>query len=153
MHRIDTSLILITAALTLALGAGTAGAGSMRSPSTGAIGGDWDIDTRSQGAEAQQSGSLGNQFFHVQWSAVPDAGGRAHIAGYVYDDYGQPAVDVELRVTMLDTDGHETGFVTVPVRGLVPAEGDAYFDAAVPDSPAYRVSVAEFDLVEFGPGG
>ena len=153
MHRIDPSLVLITTALALAMGAGAAGAASMRTPSTGVVGGDWDIDTASQGAEAQQSGSLAEQFFRVQWTAAPDARGRSHISGYVYDDYGQPAVDVELRVAMLDADGHETGFVTVPVRGMVPAEGDAYFDAAVPDSPAYRVSVAEFDLVEFGPGG
>jgi hypothetical protein len=58
----------------------------------------------------------------------------------------------ELRIAMLDATGHEVQSAIRPVRGLVPAMGDAYFDVHVPDSPEYRVSVASYDFVEFATG-
>lgn len=57
-----------------------------------------------------------------------------------------------LRIAMLDATGHEVQSAIRPVRGLVPAMGDAYFDVHVPDSPEYRVSVASYDFVEFATG-
>ena len=53
---------------------------------------------------------------------------------------------------MVDASGHETQSVIQPVRGLVPAMGDASFDVRVPDSPAYQISVVHFDFVEFATG-
>jgi len=53
---------------------------------------------------------------------------------------------------MLDATGHEVQSASRPVRGLVPAMGDASFDVHVPDSPEYRVSVASYDFVEFATG-
>ena len=53
---------------------------------------------------------------------------------------------------MVDATGHEVQSVIRPVRGLVPAMADAYFDVHVPDSPAYRIRVASFDFVEFATG-
>ena len=57
---------------------------------------------------------------------------------------------MQLQISALDTSGHEIGHVIRPVEGLVPAEGDAYFDVAVPAAQSYQVTVASFDLVDIG---
>ena len=102
--------------------------------------------------ERQDRGTLDSQFFHVDWAARAEGQGQSEITGRVHDDYGQPATGVELRIAMVDATGHEVQSVIRPVRGLVPAMGDAYFDVHVPDSPAYRIRVASFDFVEFATG-
>ena len=132
----------------MALVAGVASPASMQSPSTGIVGGDWDIDTEQLSTERQ----VGKEFFHVDWASRAEGAGQSEITGRVHDDYGQPATTIELRIAMVDATGHEVQSVTRPVRGMVPALGDAYFDVHVPDSPAYRVSVASFDFVEFATG-
>jgi hypothetical protein len=139
-------------AATMALGPALAAAGSMQAPSTGTITGDWDTDTDSYNAKSSQAPSLGSEFFHVKWTAGVDRRGQPRISGYVYDDYGDPAEHVQLQITALDASGHEIGEVTRPVAGLVPAEGDAYFDVAVPAASSYRVDVSAFDFLEFGQG-
>jgi hypothetical protein len=137
----------------MALGAGVAGAGSMQSNSTGFVGGrDWDIDTEREGTVRQDRGPLDRQFFHVDWASKADGAGQSEITGRVHNDYGQPATDIELRIAMVDATGHEVQSVIRPVRGVVPGMGDAYFDVHVPDSPAYRISVASFDFMEFAAG-
>lgn len=90
--------------------------------------------------------SLGDQMFHVEWAvaAVPD--GQSEITGYVYNDEGDTADDVELRITALDAAGQPVGSVVRPVRGQVPGLGRAYFDARVPASASFRVQVASFEL-------
>jgi hypothetical protein len=132
----------------MALGAGVASPASMKSNSTGTIGGDWDIDTDQLSTERQDRGSLDSQFFHVDWAAKAEGAGQTEITGRVHDDYGQPATNVELRIAMVDATGHEVQSVIRPVQGLIPAKGDAYFDVHVPDSSAYRISVESFDFVE-----
>jgi hypothetical protein len=136
----------------MALGAGVASPASMKSNSTGTIAGDWDIDTEQLSTERQDRGSLDSQFFHVDWAARADRAGQSAITGRVHGDCGQPATNIELRIAMVDATGHEVQSVIRPVRGLVPAMGDAYFDVHVPDSPAYRIRVASFDFVEFATG-
>ena len=132
----------------MALGAGVARPASMQSNSTGTVGGDWDIDTEQLSTQRQ----VGKEFFHVDWASRADGAGQMEITGHVHDDYGQPATGVELRIAMVDATGHEVQSVIRPVRGLVPAMGDAYFDVHVPDSSAYQISVASFDFVEFATG-
>jgi hypothetical protein len=132
----------------MALGAGVASPATMKSNSTGIVGGDWDIDTEQLSTERQ----VGKEFFRVDWASRADGAGQMEITGRVHDDYGEPATGVELRIAMVDATGHEVQSVIRPVRGLVPAMGDAYFDVHVPDSPAYKISVASFDFVEFAAG-
>ena len=136
----------------MALGAGVASPASLKSNSTGTIGGDWDIDTEQLSTERQGRGSLDSQFFHIDWAAKAEGAGQTEITGRVHDDYGEPATNVELRIAMVDATGHEVQSVIRPVRGVIPAMSDAYFDVHVPDSPAYHISVASFDFVEFAPG-
>ena len=151
MFRVRALTIASLTVLVLG-GAGTARSGSMQSSSTGTVPGDWDIDTEQLKTERQELGALDRQFFHVDWEARRDGSGQSEIIGRVHDDYGEPATDVELRIAMIDATGHEAQSVIRPVRGLVPAMGDASFDVRVPDSPAYRVSVVHFDFVEFATG-
>ena len=152
MLRIYAIALASLAAVTIAAGAGGVRAGSMTSPSTGTVSGDWDIDTDVPGKETHQAESVDADFFHVDWQSRADGRGQSRLTGYVYDDEGQPATDVEIQIVMLDATGHEVESVLRPVRGLVPGKGRAYFDVSVPDAPSYRVSVASFELVEFGPG-
>jgi len=153
MLRIYAIALASLAAVAMVAGAGGVRAGSMTAPSTGTVGGDWDIDTDVPGKETHQAESVGADFFHVDWQSRADGRGQSRLTGYVYDDEGQPATDVEIQIVMLDAAGHEVESVLRPVRGLVPGKGRAYFDVSVPDAaPSYRVSVASFELVEFGPG-
>ena len=140
------------AAATMGMGAGPAGAGSMKAASTGPVSGDWDIDTEALGTAIHHVESVGADFFHVDWDSTAPGQGQSRLAGYVYDDDGQPATNVQLQISMLDAAGHEIASVFRPVRGLIPGKGRAYFDVTVPDATSYRVNVDSFDLVEFGPG-
>ena len=153
MLRIYAIALASLAAATLVAGAGVVRAGSMAAPSTGTVSGDWDIDTEVPGKETHQADSVGADFFHVDWQSSADGRGQSRLTGYVYDDEGQPATDVEIQIVMLDATGHEVESVLRPVRGLVPGNGRAYFDVSVPDAPSYQVSVASFQLVEFSKGG
>jgi len=118
----------------MAMGAGVATAVSMKAPSTGTVSGDWDIDTETPDKAAHQVESVGADFFHVDWESRAAGQGQSRLTGYVYDDDGQPATNVELQISMLDAAGHEIANVFRPVRGVVPGEGRAYFDVTVPNA-------------------
>jgi hypothetical protein len=92
--------------------------------------------------------ALADQFFHVEWAAGPGAAGRARITGYVYNDYGDSAINVALRIHEIDANGNDVARVVAPIGEAVPAHGRTYFDVAVPTSRFYRVDVASFDFVE-----
>ena len=153
MHRMyalaTDSLLLIS----MAIGVGRVDAGPMGAPSTGRIPGDWDIDTNTMNAAPSTAPTLCSEFFRVEWSAQPDGQGHTRLTGYVYDDYGQPATDVQLRISLVDpTTGLPESSVIRPVRGMVPGKDRAYFDVTVPASPTYLVGVASFNFMEFGKG-
>ena len=120
----------------MALGAGVASPASMKSNSTGTVGGDWDIDTEQLSTERQDRGSLDSQFFHVDGASQAEGAGQTEITGRVHDDYGQPATNVELRI-----EGH-------PARTIVP--GQAWFEsgrepvyaAGAPDAPTSFIRVS-----------
>jgi hypothetical protein len=152
MFRIHVFAMASCAVVALTLAAGDAKAGSTTAPSTGNVSGDWDIDTDTYNARLGQEPSLGDVFFRVQWTSEVDRQGQSRITGYVYDDYGEAADNVQLRITMVDATGHEMDSVIRPVRGTIPAEGSAYFDVLVPQGPTYRVSVVSFDFVEGAKG-
>jgi hypothetical protein len=92
--------------------------------------------------------ALADHFFHVEWTAGPGAAGRARITGYVYNDAGDSAVNVALRIHEIDASGNDVARVIAPIGDTVPGRGRAYFDVAVPTSRFYRVDVASFDFVE-----
>jgi hypothetical protein len=92
--------------------------------------------------------STAARFFRVEWTASPGRAGRTRITGYVYNDYGDEAVNVTLRVHQLDAGGRDGASVIVPVGDTIPALGRSYFDVRVPDSAGHRVDVASFSFVE-----
>lgn len=97
-------------------------------------------------------GAIGDQFFHVEWSSVTGRDGHLRLTGYVYNDYEEPAMHVQLRISELDSAGRETRALLQPVDETVPAKGRAYFDVPVPDRASYRVGVVSFEFVELSNG-
>ena len=102
------------------------------------------------GASPNLTNPLSDQFFHVEYGVTELKAGRSQIRGYVYNTYGQPAANVQLKITELDASGHPISSEIRPVFGLVPAKGRAYFDVRVPTSASYQVSVQGFDFIEDG---
>jgi hypothetical protein len=92
--------------------------------------------------------ALADHFFHVEWTAGPGAAGRTRITGYIYNDHGDSAVNVALRIHEIDASGQDIASVVAPVGETIPAHGRAYFDVGVPRSRFYRVDVTSFDFVE-----
>jgi hypothetical protein len=72
--------------------------------------------------------------------------GRPVIQGYVYNDYGRPAVDVRLLVETLDASGAVTARTIGFVRGVVPFHDRTYFEVPLKTAGvSYRVSLTTFD--------
>jgi hypothetical protein len=99
-------------------------------------------------ATQKASPTLSDQFFRVEWTAKPGPDGSSRITGYVYNQYGEAAQNVELKISELDASGHAASSVTRPVFGTVPAEDRAYFDVKAPSSSSYQVAVQSFDFLE-----
>ena len=111
---------------------------------------DWDESAPVQNSLGEDEAGLGDRMFHVEWTVTPTADGQSEITGYVYNDEGEAADNVELRIIALDGAGQPVDSVVRPVRGEVPGLGRTYFDAKVPASASFRVQVASF---EFEAGG
>lgn len=99
-------------------------------------------------APQQAKPTLSDQFFRVEWTAKPGPDGHSRITGYVYNNYGEAAQNVELRINEVDASGHTVSHVIRPVYGTVPGEDRSYFDVTVPSSPSYQVAVQSFDFLE-----
>ena len=100
----------------------------------------------------EQDRSLAERLFHVEWTTREGRSGMSRITGYVYNNYGQAAEDIELLITGLDSAGQPVNTAIERVSDTVPARGRAYFDVQVPMSSSYRVNVESFEFVE-GAGG
>jgi hypothetical protein len=104
-------------------------------------------------AEVQQAPypALADRLFRVEWSAGAAGQGQSRIVGYVYNDYREDAVNVQLQISALDSSGRAVASVDQPVGDTVPAGGRVFFDARVPGiGPSYRVAVASFDFMADG---
>ena len=102
---------------------------------------------------AQPDASLtqADRFFRVEWSAGAAGQGQSRIVGYVYNDYGEDAVNVRLRISQLDDFGRPVASIIQPVGDTVRAGGRAFFDMRVPgNGPFYRVAVGSFDFMADG---
>ena len=82
----------------------------------------------------------------LDWEVGATRGGRPVIQGYVYNDYGRPASDVQLLVETLDASGAVIGRTVGFVRGVVQLNDRTYFEVPIKVTGAsYRVSVTGFD--------
>jgi hypothetical protein len=67
---------------------------------------DWDDNYSAvERTSVQEGGTLADQFFHLEWTAEARPAGQSTITDYVYNDYGQPAHDVQLQIIGVDTNG------------------------------------------------
>jgi hypothetical protein len=96
----------------------------------------------------KDQGTLTDQYFHVEWKAEAERGGRSRLTGYVYNDSDSPARNVELRITAVDWAGQPGRNMVRPVGDTVPAKGRGHFDLETPSSPVFTVAVESFELVE-----
>jgi hypothetical protein len=83
---------------------------------------DWDEDAPVTKTLDQENAPLADRFFHVGWTPTPGS--------------------------ELDAAGREAAYAIWPIDDTVPGFGRAYFDARVPESQSYRVTVASFEFVE-----
>jgi hypothetical protein len=90
--------------------------------------------------------------FKVEWQATRDRKGSA-VEGYLYNTSRQTAQRVRLEIARLDAGGNLVGTSAIWLPGEVLKGDRAYFKAAVPDAPAYRVEVLSFDWSCEGGGG
>jgi hypothetical protein len=88
------------------------------------------------------------QWFRVDWAAEATAGGN-EIQGYVYNGYGQTAMNVRVLAQGLDPAGAIVDQKLAWVPGGVPALNRAPFRVAgLQPAQRYRVSVWAFDFVQ-----
>lgn len=113
-----------------------------------AVRADWDEDAPVTKTLDQENAPLADRFFHVEWTLTPGSRNQSEIVGYVYNDYGEAAVNIRLRIAELDAAGREVAYAIWPIDDTVPGFGRAYFDARVPESQSYRVTVASFEFAE-----
>ena len=51
------------------------------------------------GSEAEGQPTRTERFFRVEWSAAGAGADQSRIVGYVYNEYGEDAVNVRLRIS------------------------------------------------------
>jgi hypothetical protein len=107
------------------------------------------VGLQTASAQDQAEATVDGQSFRVDWTVSPDGQDKVSISGYVYNDNGDPAEQVQLRITELDASGLPGASVVTPIDETVPAFDRAYFDVQVPGPAAsYRVAVESFSLLE-----
>ena len=93
--------------------------------------------------------ALSAEFFHIQWSADTRRDGHVRITGYVYNDRGEPADNVVLRIDELDSSGQVLRTVLKPLDDTIDALGRAYFAVQLDARAAsYNVGVDSFDFLD-----
>ena len=94
----------------------------------------------------QTSGGPFAHYLRLDWEVTKGRRGQALVSGSLYNDYGFPAVRVQLLVEGVDASGQTINETVVYIDREVPARGRASFEAAVPArGGAYRVTVHFFD--------
>src|SRR2546426_6086943 len=89
--------------------------------------------------------------FRVEWTAAAAGRGQSRIFGYVYNDYREDAVNVQLRITELDASGQPVASVISAVGDAVAGGRRAFFDTRGPgNGPSYRVAGEAFDFMTDG---
>jgi hypothetical protein len=109
---------------------------------------DWDETAPMTKTLNDDSASLGNQFFHVEWQATPGRRAQEDISGYVYDDAGNAAVSVELRITGLDASGQNVADVARESRARCRGTDAPSSTSACRAAPPTGVAVTSFDFIE-----
>jgi len=140
MLRIERTVIAIIAIAAVALLGGVASIASAANSDLKSF----EVNLATMSPSTPQEEPL----FHFEWASVADRGGLTRIAGYVYNDYGRSAQNVELAVTTLDGSGHPVGRQVQRLGDTLPSRGRGYFDVQVPSGSSYRLDVIDYNFVE-----
>ena len=94
------------------------------------------------------------RYLKLDWQTAP-AGPQTAVWGHVYNDFGLPARDIQLRVEALDETGRPVAETIAWVPYILAPGTTGYFEARVPPAASYRVRVAGFswaykDDLDFG---
>ncbi|MBI1735982.1 MAG: hypothetical protein HYR51_12475 [Candidatus Rokubacteria bacterium] len=85
-------------------------------------------------------------WFKLDWALDPESGARRRITGYVYNEYGEAAYNVQLLTQALDKAGavvHQR----IDWAGGIPPMSRSYFEVRnLPPAEQYRVTVWAFDF-------
>jgi hypothetical protein len=101
------------------------------------------------GAPTSAGPTVSDEFFRVDFTAKEAGPDTSRISGYIYNNYGDTAGDVQLRVTALDAAGQPGVSYVERVSDDVPPFDRLYFDVQVPGhAPSYRVTVESWDFVD-----
>ena len=139
-HKAVATALLLAVGLVLAPGVGRGVAGAGSAPDGPMMDRTVDGPTRADG------------FLRVEWSVGATEPGQSRIVGYVYNDYREDAVNVQLRISQLDAAGRPGASVVQPVGDTVRAGGRTFFDLRVAgNGPVYQVAVRSFDFMADGP--
>ena len=101
-------------------------------------------------ASAQNFGAPVDRYLRLEWE-VEQAKKGPRITGYVYNDRGLWALNVQLLVEAQDAAGRTVSQTRGYVGWNVPPMGRASFEVAVPPGTAYRVRIESFDWLKGGP--
>ncbi len=89
----------------------------------------------------------------LDWEVVQTRTGRPQVQGYIYNDYGRPALNVRLVVETLDASGQVTDLAYGYVFGVVPVFNRTLFDVPLKTTGAsYRIRVTSFEWKDGGSG-
>lgn len=102
-------------------------------------------------ARAESGFGMGQvaRWFRFDWSAESETERTRRIAGYLYNDYGRPASDVQVVVEVLDGAGAVVARRYAWVPGQVPPASRSFFSVTgLPLAPAYRVGVHAYTFLE-----
>ena len=118
---------------------------------TGIVPGVPGVDVPRASAQEPGTETLADQVFRLDWTATPNGNGDTTIRGYIYNDYGEAADQVHLRITGFDASGAPIDSFIEPVDDTVPNFDRAYFDFHVPGHAAsYKVAVDSFSFATAG---
>jgi hypothetical protein len=107
------------------------------------------VGLRTASAQDRAQATAADQSFRVNWTVSPGAPGESRISGYVYNDNGDPAEQVQIRITQLDASGQPVTSFVKPIDDTVPPFDRSYFDVQVPGQAAsYQVAVESYSLLE-----
>ncbi|HEY3067464.1 MAG TPA: hypothetical protein VGL09_16855 [Methylomirabilota bacterium] len=99
-------------------------------------------------ARAQNFGSSSQRWFRLEWTVSAGAAPR-RITGWIYNDYGTSAGDVQLLVEARDSRDAVVGRRYQWVPGSLPPLSRTYFDVrGLPVADSYRVTVHSFNIYE-----
>ena len=99
-------------------------------------------------ARAQNFGAAQQRWFRLEWTASSGAAPR-RITGWIYNDYGTSAGEVQLLVEARDSADNVVDRRYQWLPGSLPPLSRTYFDVrGLPVAASYRVTVHSFNIYE-----